>query len=74
MQLADASKVHTRHGDFVKDEVARLMEKSYIFGDTVNTWKEKAAGCKTIIYCATIEASKRTVEAFRAAGIAAAPP
>lgn len=72
VQLADASKVHTRHGDFVKDEVARLMEKSYIFGDTVNTWKEKAAGCKTIIYCATIEASKRTVEAFRAAGIAAA--
>lgn len=71
VQLADASKLHTRHGDYCKEEVEELMNQSAIFGSAVENWKERAEGKQTIIYCSSIATSQATAEAFRAAGVAA---
>ena len=72
VQLADATKLHTRHGDYDKAEVEELMNQSAIFGSAVENWLKFANGKKTIIYCSSIETSKKTVKAFQDVGIAAA--
>ena len=69
--LADPKGLHTRNGDYAPEEVAELMEKGAIFGDTVKNWRHYADGKKTIVYCASIKSSKGTAAAFQAAGIPA---
>ncbi len=68
VKLADTENLHTHAGEFKQDEVANLMEDSTIYGDTVKQWERLAKGKKTIVYCATVEASKRTAEQFQNAG------
>ncbi len=72
VQLADASKLHTKCGDYDRAELEELMNKSAIFGGAVENWLKLANGKKTIVYCSSIETSKNTVKAFQDAGIAAA--
>ena len=72
VQLADASKLHTRHGDYDREEVEELMNQSAIFGSAVDNWLKLAKDKKTIIYCSSIETSKRTAKAFQDAGVMAA--
>lgn len=72
IQLADASKLHTRHGDYAKDEVEKLMTQHAIFGATVENWQKLADGRQTIVYCAGIDASKATAQEFLNYGITAA--
>lgn len=72
VQLADASKLHTKQGDYDRQEVEDLMNRSAIFGSAVENWQKYAKNKKTIIYCSSIITSKNTVQAFRSAGIAAA--
>ena len=69
--LADTSKLHTKNGDFDKNEVEQLMSQGYIFGNVVENWKKLANGKKTIVYCSSINTSKETVQAFRQAGVKA---
>ncbi|WP_292018423.1 DEAD/DEAH box helicase [Megasphaera sp. UBA4382] len=69
--LADTKGLHTRRGDYVKEELAELMEQHVIYGDTVKNWKRYADGKQTIVYCASIAASKETAAAFRSIGIQA---
>ncbi len=69
--LADTKGLHTRHGDYVKEELAELMEQHVIYGDTVKNWKRYADGRQTIVYCASIAASKETAAAFRSIGVQA---
>lgn len=68
VKLADTSELHTVAGEFKQDEVAQLMENKEIYGDTVKQWKRLAEGKKTIIYCATVEAAKKTAERFSSEG------
>lgn len=68
VKLADTSTLHTVAGEFKQDEVAQLMEHKEIYGDTVKQWKRLAEGKKTIVYCASVEASKKTAERFSAEG------
>lgn len=72
VQLADATKLHTKNGDYDKVEVEELMNRSAIFGNTVENWLKIAKDKKTIIYCASIKTSIRTAKAFQDAGITAA--
>lgn len=72
VQLADASKLHTKQGDYDRQEVEELMNRSAIFGSAVENWQKYAKNKKTIVYCSSIITSKNTVQAFRNAGIAAA--
>lgn len=72
VRLADASKVHTKRGDYDSGEIAALMQQGHIYGDTVKTFKELACGKKAIVYCASVKASKETAQAFASEGITAA--
>lgn len=72
VQLADATKLHTKHGDYDKAEVEELMNRSAIFGSAVENWLKLAKDKKTIVYCSSIETSKNTVKAFLDAGVIAA--
>ena len=67
---ADTSSLQVKRGEFVADEINKLMGQEYIFGDAVENYRKY--GCKkTIVYCSSIQNSKLTAEAFCEAGIAA---
>ena len=70
-KLVDTSSLHIRRGDYAMDEVAGLMEKKKIYGDTIVNYQKYAAGKKTIVYCASVEASKATAKEFKINGFSA---
>ena len=51
--------------------MAKLMQSKEIYGETVKQWQRLAKDKKTIIYCASVEASEETAEQFRQAGYSA---
>lgn len=69
VQLADASKLHTKRGDYDKAEIEALMNKRTIFGSAVENWLQLAKGKQTIVYCSSIATSEGTAAAFREQGI-----
>lgn len=72
VKLADTSGLHVRAGEYKADEVAELMQHKEIYGGTVEQWERLAKGKKTIVYCASVEASRLTAEEFCKAGYTAA--
>lgn len=68
VKLADTSSLHIKSGEYKADEVACLMQNKFIYGETVKQWERLAKNKKTIVYCASIEASKMTAEEFSNAG------
>lgn len=71
VKLADTSKLQTVAGEYKQDEVAALMQDKEIYGDTVKQWEQFAKNKKTIVYCASVEASIRTAEHFVESGYSA---
>lgn len=71
VELADTSKLHTKNGDFDKNEVETLMNRKFVFGSAVENWKKYAEGMQTLVYCSSIACSKAVVEEFNANGISA---
>lgn len=69
VKLADATKVKTTVGDYNQTQLAQLMERSCIYGDTITNYEKFASGKKTIVYCASVKASIDTCEAFNNTGI-----
>ena len=72
VKVADITGVRVSHGEYNQADLAQLMGKSRIYGSTVGEYIRLAKGKKTIVYCASVEASKRTAEEFAARGISAA--
>ena len=68
VELADASKLNIRGGDYKREQLGELMEKSKIYGDTLQNWEKIAKNKKTIIYCASVKSSKETVDIFKNKG------
>lgn len=68
VKLADTSDLHIRSGEYKADEVACLMQNKEIYGETVTQWERIAKGRKTIVYCASVEASRMTADEFSNAG------
>lgn len=68
VKLADTSKLHIRAGEYKSDEVNELMQSKEIYGETVKQWERLAKNKKTIIYCASVEASRMTANEFLQAG------
>lgn len=68
VKLADTSGLHIRSGDYKADEVACLMQNKEIYGETVTQWERLAKGRKTIVYCASVEASRMTADEFSNVG------
>ncbi len=69
--LADTQNLKIKAGEYVHKDVAELMESKLIYGDTITNWERLAAGKKTIVYCASVEASQCTAEAFTSKGYTA---
>ena len=71
VKLADTSGLHIKAGEYKADEVAQLMQNKEIYGNTVEQWEKLAKGKKTIVYCASVEASRKTADEFCRAGYTA---
>jgi DNA repair protein RadD len=67
----DFSDLHVKYGDYIQSEVALCIDKSEIIGDLVQQYQKLAPGARAVCYCASIEHSQHTAEAFRNAGIPA---
>lgn len=68
VKLADTSNLHIRSGEYKVDEIACLMQNKEIYGETITQWERIAKGRKTIVYCASVEASRMTADEFSNAG------
>jgi superfamily II DNA or RNA helicase len=68
----DTSTIHSRMGDFVKDELSLLMDKPSITGNAVENYIKYAKGKRALCFCVSIAHSKHVVEQFNANGITAA--
>lgn len=68
VKLTDTESLHTRCGEYIASEVSELMERRAIYGSTIETYKQRAEGKKTIIYCASVKASRETTDEFKRAG------
>ena len=71
VKLTDTNGLHTRRGEYIASEVSELMERRAIYGSTLETYRKRADGKKTIIYCASVKASKETIDEFKRAGYSA---
>ncbi len=71
-QIVNTDDLHIENGDYKKDEVNELMEKTFIYGQTIKNYTELAKGKKTIVYCSSIKSSIDTVEEFNNNGFTAA--
>lgn len=69
--VIDTSQLSTRAGDFKKEELNKLLGKSAIIGDVINTYIKLALGKKTILFAPTVKTSEKFVQAFIDAGITA---
>ena len=68
----DVSAVHTRAGDFQREELEKAVDRPSITGDAVKHYQSLADGTRAVAYCVSIAHSKHVAESFNAAGIAAA--
>lgn len=64
--------IHTRMGDFARNELSSAVDKPTITGDAIKHYLKLAAGKKAVVFCVSIEHSKHVVEQFLKAGIEAA--
>jgi superfamily II DNA or RNA helicase len=70
--VADLTGLHTRMGEYVREDIEKAMIKNTVFGDVVHYYRRLANGRRAVCYCASIRHSEATAAAFRDAGIPAA--
>ncbi len=70
--MTSLDSMTTQAGDFRKKELIYLAKQSEIFGDIVQTWKERAEDLPTLCFAVDIAHSKAIVDDFLADGITAA--
>lgn len=68
---ANISHVHTRMGDFVKSELASILDKPTITGDAIREYQRFALDKRNVVFCVSVEHSKHVVEQYKLAGIPA---
>lgn len=67
---ADLSDLHSRAGDFKKEEAAAKMDTAPITGDAVEHYRKHMNGAPAIAFCVTVEHAHHVAQAFRDAGYA----
>lgn len=60
----DLSNIKKKMGDYDTKELDQAMSKTKIYGDIIENYKKIANNKKSIIYCPTIEYSKKMEELF----------
>lgn len=68
----DLKKVSIKRGEYDQKQCEELLSTDTVYGDVLNTWREKAEGKQTIVYCVSVNHSKQTSEMFLANGITTA--
>lgn len=70
-QTADLSGVHSRGGDYARDEAAAVMDRPTITGDAVAHYQRLAAGRRAIAFFVSRDHAAHGCAAFNAAGVPA---
>ncbi len=68
---ADLDGLKVVYGDYKQSDVALRMDKIEIIGDLIKQYQKLAPGARAVCYCASLEHSQHTAEAFRQAGVPA---
>ena len=63
--------MRTANGDYVEGDLAKVMNTNILVADTVATWKLRAEGRPTLVFCVDCAHARSMQEAFIAAGITA---
>lgn len=68
----DLSGIGKRAGDFVKADLAAVMDKPAIVGSAVGEYRKLLDGAPAVAFCVSVEHAQHTAEQFRAVGYRAA--
>ncbi len=63
--------IHTRMGDFAKEELALAVDRPTITGDAIKHYIKYANGKRAVVFCVSIDHSKHVIGQFNASGISA---
>jgi superfamily II DNA or RNA helicase len=66
---ADLSKVRTNMREFVRGQLAKIMDVSSITGNAVDTYKRHASGKKFVLFAVSVDHAKHAAQQFTEAGI-----
>lgn len=64
----DVGGVHTRMGDFVKQELTQAADKPGITGDAIKEYRKYADHKRAVAFCVSVEHARHVAESFREAG------
>ena len=67
----DTAGIHTRMGDFVRDELLAAVDKPKITGDAVLHYRKLAPGHRAVAFCVSVEHAKHVAAEFMSAGFCA---
>lgn len=73
----NTQELHRRFGEFIRGEVAALMDKPTITGDCIEHYRKHACSDgeqrprRALVFCVSVEHAKSVAQAFRTAGFAA---
>lgn len=67
----DTSSLHTRAGDFAKNELVMAADKPSVTGDAIKEYRKFAENKRAIVFCVSIDHAKHVSEQFMQAGYAA---
>ena len=68
----DTSKLRSKFGEYIADDMVKLMDRPSVIDDVVKSYKEHANGKQTIVYCVNVAHSEHTAKIFNDANIIAA--
>jgi DNA repair protein RadD len=68
-QTVDTTDVGTDKGDYDQQQLFALFDKPTLYAGTVKYWKQYAEGRPTIVFCQSVEHSRKVCAAFEAEGI-----
>lgn len=64
----DMTGIHTRGGDWAKDELSDLMSTPKLVGNAVDHYRRLAPGEPAIVFCASVKHAEITAQEFQKAG------
>ena len=65
----DLDNVHSRMGEYVRQELLGVMDKASITGDAIKEYQRLAPGRRAVAFCISVEHSQHVAAQFRDAGI-----
>lgn len=66
--VPNLSKARTRNGDFVAEDLEKIMSRKAISGSAISSYRHHCVGRPTLVFCCTVKHAEETATEFRAAG------